>query len=226
VFRQSFSHLCPYLDLNQSWDSYLQSRSSKLRKNLRASRKRLESLGPTELRIFESTHDIDTGLAIVRDLHKRSWKHVKKIEHSKSDAYERFYGAWIKSQAQLGRARVLALFSGSRPVAATIALLNGTTYHSAQIVHDAEYAHCSPGTLLESLELEGLMHEQRFTTFDFMGSFLNNKLRWTNTATPTSHVFLMRKNLRNAIIDGYYFYLKPWLKPKVLRLLERRKTKP
>lgn len=218
MFRHSFSHLCPYLDLRQSWEKYLSDRGSKLRKNLRASRRRLEALGQVSLDSYESVPDVAIGLDIVFELHSRSWKLKKRIEHSKSTAYRNFYRAWLASQAQRNQARILVLRCGDRPVAATIAFMRGTTYYSAQIVHDSDFGHCSPGTLLESMELEGLMREQRFEKYDFLGSFLNNKMRWTETAIPTNHVFVMRRMLRNLIIDTYYFRLKPWVKPRLLQL--------
>jgi CelD/BcsL family acetyltransferase involved in cellulose biosynthesis len=223
MFRQSFSHLCPYLDLRQSWETHLNDLGSKLRKNLRASRRRLEALGKVSLNTYETVPDVAIGLGIVFDLHSRSWKLKKKIEHSKSTAYRDFYRCWLESQAQRNQTRILVLRCGDRPVAATIAFMRGTTYYSAQIVHDAEFGHCSPGTLLESMELEGLMREQRFEKYDFLGSFLNNKMRWTQTAIPTNHVFVMRKLLRNLIIDAYYFRLKPWIKPRLLSLMARLK---
>ena len=99
-----------------------------------------------------------------------------------------------------------------RPVAATLAFTDDNTYYSAQIVHDAEFNACSPGTLLESLELEDLMRSGRFATYDFMGSFLNNKLRWTDTATRTSQVYVFRKSLRCRALEVYAFAIKPLLR--------------
>lgn len=221
LFRQAFSHVCPYLDLRQSWETYLESRGRRLRKNLRAGLRRLESRGVVEVRVYSSPGEIEAGFEVVLGLHERSWKHKKKIEHSESPGYRAFYRGLLRARAAQGGARILALFCGGRPVAATVALLDGATYYSAQIVHDAAYGACSPGTLLEAFELEGLMKEGRFQTYDFLGSFLNNKLRWTSTALPTTHVFVMRNNAKNVLIDNYYFRLKPFVKPKVLKLKDR-----
>lgn len=220
-FRNAFSHLCPYLALDQTWESYLKKRSSRLRKNLRGARNRLESLGKVSLRSFQTALEIEDGLQVVLGLHQRSWKRKKKVEHSESESYQQFYRDWLLSQAPRGRTQILALYCDEQPVAATIAFNDGTTYYSAQIVHDANFGHCSPGTLLEAAELEHLMLEQRFAKYDFLGSFLNNKMRWTDTATRTTHVFVMQRSVRNVIIDTYYFRLKPFVKPRLLALIHR-----
>jgi len=221
VFRQVFSHRVPYLDLRQSWETYLRGRSPKLRKNLKAARRKLEQLGAVVL----ESHDTETGvveaLQTVVDLHARSWKREKRIEHSRSEGYSEFFGDWARHMASLGRCRILVLQCGGKPAAATVAFLDGDTYYSAQIVHDAEFAACSPGTLLEALEIEGLMNEGRFAKYEMMGSFLTNKMRWTDTATASSHVLVLRRRVRSFAMDAFYFFIKPYLRPLLVSLKQR-----
>lgn len=226
MFRQPFSHLCPYLDLRQDWNAYLGAKSNRLRKNLRAARRRLETLGAVSLRSYRTPAEIETAFDIVLALHEQSWKRRNKVEYSDSAGYRHFYRAWLQSMAVRDRARILVLLCNDRPVAATVAFMDETTYYSAQIVHDAEFKACSPGTLLEALEIEQLMKEQHFTTYDFLGSFLNNKLRWTDTAHATMQVFVMQHGPRNWLIDGYHLRLKPRFKPKLLKLWDKVRKRP
>jgi CelD/BcsL family acetyltransferase involved in cellulose biosynthesis len=223
VFRQVFSHLVPYLDLRQSWDTYFRGRSPKLRKNLKASRRKLEQRGAVRLETRDTEDGVLEALQTVLDLHGRSWKREKRIEHSRSEGYSEFFGDWVRHLASLGRCRILVLRCGEKPVAATVAFLDGDTYYSVQIVHDAEFAACSPGTLLEALEIEGLMNEGRFAKYEMMGSFLSNKLRWTETATNSSHVLVLRRRVRTFAMDAFYFFIKPYLRPLVVSLKQRLK---
>lgn len=219
IFRQGFSHLCPWLDLRGGWDAFLAARGAKMRKNLRAARRRLEARGAVELREFRTPAQVEQGYATVLELNARSWKRRARVEHGQSTGYRQFHHGWLQAMAQRGAARILVLYCDGRAVAATVALTDGETYYSAQIVHDAAFADCSPGTLLESMELEGLMREGRFATYDMLGSFLSNKLRWTSTAHPTTHVFVTRPRLRTWLFDAYYFRVKPRLRPRLLPLL-------
>jgi len=220
-FRQAFSHLCPYLELGCDWKSYLADRSSKLRKNLRAGERRLEGMGPVSLHVHESPTEVAAAYGIVLGLHQQSWKQRKKVEHSKSDAYRSFYAGWLLAMARQSRARILVLRCAGAPVAATVAFTDEHTYYSAQIVHDTRFAACSPGTLLEARELEMLMGERRFSRYDFLGSFLNNKLRWTDAALSTTHAYAMQHSLLTWLLDAYYFWLKPRIRPLLLPLLKR-----
>lgn len=221
LYRDVFSHVCPYLDLRQPWPRYLQSRSKKLRKNLRVAHRRLERMGRVWVRSFESPADIDEAYEIVLRLHRRSWKRHTRIEHGHSRSYQQFFRAWLTGMVQRARTRILVLFCADRPVAATVAIMDRGTYYSAQIVHDRAFSHCSPGTLLESIELEQLMTQQKFETYDFLGAFLRNKLRWTATARPTALVFVMQRRWRNRVIDAYYFHVKPRVKQLLRRLFNR-----
>jgi len=211
LFRSIFSHLCPYLDLRQRWQQFLEQRSSKFRKNLRASRRRLESLGTVTVRDCRTVDEISRAFEVVLALHQHSWKRHKRVEHT-SAAYRQFFKRWLLDMANTGGARILLLYCETKPVAATIGFLYGHTYFSAQIVHDEAFDHCSPGTLLESIEIEGLMSERQFTRYDFLGSFLNNKLRWTDTAHSTSVVYAMQPTLKNKLIAFHYFKAKPRIK--------------
>jgi CelD/BcsL family acetyltransferase involved in cellulose biosynthesis len=225
LFRQVFSHLVPYLDLRQSWETYLRGRSPKLRKNLKASRRKLERRGAVTLESHDTEAAVMEAFQTVLELHGRSWKRDKRVEHSRSAGYSEFFGDWARHMASLGRCRILVLRCGERPVAATVAFLDGDTYYAVQIVHDAEFAACSPGTLLEALELEGLMNEGRFARYEMMGSFVTNKMRWTETATVSSHALVLRRRVRTFVMDAFYFFIKPYLRPLLVRLKQRLKLK-
>lgn len=219
IFRQMFSHLCPYLDLRGGWDAFMAARGAKMRKNLRAARRRLEARGAVSLREYRTPEEMQRAWEIVLALNARSWKGRARVEHGQSLAYRRFHHSWLMALAQQQATRILVLYCADTPVAATIALMDGTTYYSAQIVHDAAWGDCSPGTLLESMEIEALMREGRFERYDMLGSFLSNKLRWTDTAHSTTQVFVTRPKLRTWLFDAYYFRLKPRVRPKLLPLL-------
>jgi len=221
ILRQSFSHLVPYLDLRQNWNAFLQKKSQKMRKNLKAARKKLETMGPVELKFFQTATEVQQAFAIFLDLHSRSWKQKRKVEHSKSPGQRAFFAQWLAAMAQQEACCIPVLFCNGEPVAATIAFTQSGVYYSAQIVHDAKFAACSPGTLLESLELEWLMNEKRHVRYEFLGSFLNNKLRWSDTATNSSIVLVFQRSLRTFVMDSYYYTLKPYIRPVVIRLIER-----
>ena len=204
-------HECPYLDLRTDWTAYLARRSSKLRKNLGSSRRRLASRGTLRLARFDSPAEARDGLDALLDVTARSWKQRDKIGLGSSQAYRDFYREFAGRMAAQGRVRIYCLYVGTRAIAATLAFIDGKTYYSTQIAHDAEFDAYSPGTLLESMEMQDLMQERRFDTFDFLGAALSNKRRWTETMHSTSRLIWLRRSLRAQAFENYYFRIKPKL---------------
>ena len=211
-FRGVLSSVCPHLDIDQSWSQFLGSRGPRLKKNLRASLRKLEARGTVRLEVSETEEEVARAFDTALRLHRSSWKHKKRVGLSQSPAFRQFFWSFLIKSAARGRARVLILRVAERPVAATIAFIHLDTYFSTEIVHDAAFARCSPGTLLESMELERLMNERRLRHYDFLGRFLNNKQRWTEAARVTYRFYVFKPGLANALLDRYYFRVKPIVK--------------
>lgn len=218
-------HPCPRLELGQDWEVYLATRGRLLRRNLRTYRKQLETNGPVQLQIFETADEVNGAFDVFLRIHGRSWKHDAGLSLSRED-YQQCYREFLVSMAAKGRARVLIMHSGAYAVAGAIAAMDDNVYYGAQIAHDAEFNRFSPGTLLESLELEALMQEKRFQTYDFFGAALSNKRRWTEDLRPTCRVLLLRKNLRARLFDRWYFWCKPRLQRVRRKLRNRTGQKP
>ncbi|WP_290649645.1 GNAT family N-acetyltransferase [Aquisalimonas sp.] len=202
-------HPCPYLSLKQSWPDFLASRGRRLGRNLRAAHRRLAIEGPVTVVTAMEAEAVDAAFARFLAVHERSWKHAAGIAFAGPEGYVQYYCRFLQTLAAEGRARVLTLFCGDNPVAAAIAVTDADTYYGAQIVHDQRYDRCSPGTVLEAMELEGLMAEGRYCRYDFFGAALSNKRRWTDHAHHTARLVLMRPTAVGRILAGYYFRLKP-----------------
>ena len=211
-FRDVLSSVCPTLRLDQSWDTFLKSRGPRLRKNLRASMRKLESAGPVRLEVCATAAEVEQGFGVMLELHQRSWKRRKRVGLSLSPKFRSFFHGFLAAMAGRDGARVLVLRCNEHPIAATVAFLHLDTYFSTEIVHDAAWAKYSPGTLLEALEIERLMTAGGFRHYDFLGRFLSNKQRWTDEARVTSRLYLFRRTASNWLLDLHYFRAKPVLK--------------
>jgi CelD/BcsL family acetyltransferase involved in cellulose biosynthesis len=202
LYRKTPFHPCPYLDLtSQTFDAYRRGRSRKLRKNLQACERRLAHLGPVALEVYRTPNDIRIGFDKFLGLAQLSWKHDAKIGIADDARYETFYSRLLETFARRHGARAFILTVSGQPVAATIAVLFDDIYYSLQIVHDEAYARFSPGTLLESRELEQLFCSGDVRRYEFMGGALRNKLRWTDAAIDTVCVRLAHPDARMRIAE-------------------------
>ncbi|MCP1675776.1 CelD/BcsL family acetyltransferase involved in cellulose biosynthesis [Natronocella acetinitrilica] len=216
-WRQFPLHACPYLDLNQEWTAYLASRGRRLAKNLKAGHRKLSKHGAVRLQIANTPEEIEESLVCYINLFTKSWKQSAGIAFAQTNNYGAYYRRFIGLLARQGRARVLLLECGGEPVAGAIAVMDGNTYYGAQIAHDQRFDHCSPGTLLEALELELLMGERSYEKYDFFGGAMNNKRRWADESIETMRLIAFNKGAIGRVLAGYYIKAKPILRRLVNR---------
>lgn len=208
---------CPYLTFDGSWQQLLASKSQKFRKGLKASRRRLEAAGRLEYETCTGDEERLQDLFLeYEQLEGRSWKARKGVGVSQSTEHLRFYLHLIHEFADESRFVFRCLRLDGRLIAATFGIVHGRTYHSLHIAHDAAWAKYSPGTLLESFELEECSGAG-LDEYDFLGGFLTNKVRWATHSRRTVEVHLYQRQPSLVAAHLAYFVVKPPLK----RLLAR-----
>ncbi len=223
--RVPSSH-CPYLSLQGTWPQFLASKSQKFRKNLKAASSKLQAAGPVRYQ----THSGDAGqlqelFAEYEELEGRSWKAKEAVGVSQSVEHLRFYRHLIDRFGDTGQFVLRSLRVGDQLVAATFGLVHERTFFSLHIAHDASYSRFSPGTLLESLELEECFGSD-LVEYDFLGGFLKNKVRWATQMRDTVEVHLYQRQPRLVAAYAFYFMIKPPLKRMLSRLGVRWPGKP
>ena len=202
-------HACPLLDLRQDWAEYKAGLSSKLKKNLRYLNGKLRKQGVVRCDVNKSVSKVRRALQTFIEIEKRSWKPEAGIGVSRSSKYQCFYEALLTNYAETGQARVIILWLDDKPIAGTLSIQEDGHYYSLQIAHDQAFDRFSPGTLLEAMELEGLMNEKAFTTFEFFGGAMSNKRRWASMHDETERLLMRQRDVRTWLFDWVYFRLKP-----------------
>jgi len=73
--------------------------------------------------------------------------------------------------------------------------------------------------LLESMELESCF-AGNCQEYDFLGSFLNNKLRWTSTVRTSKELHVYQKKWQLLLMFVVYHRIKPLIKKIVMTILK------
>lgn len=225
LLGMSADSICPHLHLEGTWQQFIAAKSQKFRKNLKAARRKLEGAGNLAYVSYQGG-DMMSEIGRYAALEDRSWKADKKVGCSRSTRYFGFYRDLAATFGPTKHFQVRFLTLDGEPIAGTFGLLHQRHYYSLQIVHDAAYSKYSPGTLLEALEIEECL-ERGYQEYDFLGGFLNNKVRWTNKARHTVELCVFRYTPGLWLLHFTYFVFKPWIKqllrrsgvmPRILRL--------
>jgi len=209
-------YLCPYIELDGQFNEYLGNRSRKLRQNLRRARRQLEQHGIVSVEAISNVRQVATGLDRYLALESRSWKATSNTGVGKAIADRAFYYALARHYAESGDFQLRFLMVDGVDVAATFGIRFEDVFYSLMIVHDKEYDRASPGTFLESIELEACF-SQNLREFDLLGGFVTNKLRWTATSRQTHHQHFVQLKMRPMCIFVLQYLVRPWLRERLER---------
>lgn len=209
----------PYLRTDASWDAFRKSLSRRLRKNLSAAKRKLASLGAVNYLDFSTYPEVMDKLEWYKDIEQRSWKAAAGVGPSKSGIYYRFYADLAEEFSKTGQFHLRFITLDAIPIAGTFGLQFNGTFYSLHIAHDREYGKYSLGTLLESLELESCFRGD-CQEYDFLGSFLTNKLRWTSTVRNSKELHVYQRRGRLVLLYVLYLKLKPVVKHSIKKLLK------
>lgn len=203
--------VAPFLRTTADWDSYYQSLSKRFRKNLRYARNRLESLGDFRYETYRFAPDVRERLADYRSIELRSWKTRAHVGPGRDAHYYRFFEDLADTFGQSGAFHLRLLTLNEQPIAGTFGLEFNKGFYSLHITHDNQYDKFSIGTLLECLELEDCFHSD-LREYDFLGGFLNNKRRWTDTARASQELHIYQKYWQLRLLHWLYLVIKPRIK--------------
>jgi CelD/BcsL family acetyltransferase involved in cellulose biosynthesis len=201
------STICPYIEFAGSWDDFLGARSRKLRSNIKRLRRKLEASGEVRVRTVSSWPALDSALDTHCAVEERSWKVVKNLHISGDKDADLFYRALARDYGADGSFELRLLECDGKALASTFGILRDGIFQSLKIAHDAEYDRLSPGTVLESYELEDLF-SRNISRYEFMGSFLSNKLRWTSTVYETTNIHVYQRQPRLMLFFFVFFAMK------------------
>jgi CelD/BcsL family acetyltransferase involved in cellulose biosynthesis len=178
--------------------------------------RRLEKLGRTEFREYETHSAVLAQLDAYRALEARSWKAKTGVGVARSEPYFAFYRDVAEAFARSGDFRVRMLALDDRVIAGTFGVVFDGVYYALQIAHDGAFDRYSPGTILEALEIERWF-KAGYRRYEFLGGFLKNKARWTSSYRSTQQLQAYRRSLFLFLLHFVQCRVKPrvkdWIRP-------------
>lgn len=199
--------LCPYIDLSGTWTAFTAKLPRKMRSNINRMRRRVAELGEIRVRCVNTWPALDAAMDTHTDVEARSWKAAKGLDLSSDKAYFYYYRSLAQCFGRDGRFEQRILEYDGKAIASTFGLVCNGVFQSLKIAHDSAYDRYSPGTVLESYELE-LLFATNLKCYEFMGSFLTNKLRWTSSVYRTENIHIYQRQPRLMLFYFTYFILK------------------
>lgn len=168
-----------FLTLPESYDTYLNARSSKFRNYLRRMEKGLQPLGRVRFRRTDSPEELLSDYENLLSVERASWKHNHGTAISAVPHQEAFYGEMAKGALEAGRLHLTFLDLDNKPVAYNFGLVaHGRYYYLKTSFHEA-FRRNGVATVSRAWLIRMLI-EQGIREFDFPGEPYQWENQWTD----------------------------------------------
>jgi CelD/BcsL family acetyltransferase involved in cellulose biosynthesis len=159
VVRRDASRSAPFIELGklrENGGTYLDSRSSNCRQQIRRSMRLFETRGPLELDVASSLDEARDILDELKRLHQRSWRTRGKPGAFASPFFERFHRAFLEEAWPAGQIDLLRLRAGPH----TIGCLYNFVHHGDAYAYQSGFAYEDDSRLKPGLAAHAMAAER------------------------------------------------------------------
>jgi CelD/BcsL family acetyltransferase involved in cellulose biosynthesis len=175
---------CPCIRIAGSFDEYLERLPDGIGAQLHRRRRWLERRPGYAIEELTRPADVERGMRVLFELHRRRWALEGGSDAIDSEAVERFHVEAARMLAQKGWARLWLLHADGAPRAALYGFRHGDRLAYYQSGHEPEWRPRSVGTVLLG-HVIATAFAQRLTEFDFLRGEEPYKLRWATGMRET-----------------------------------------
>lgn len=136
------------VQLSDGWDAYLRALDSKLLRNLRSRRRRLERDGNWQFRLVQGAEALREAWPAVLEIEQASWKHPAGSSLVREASAGAFYRGVAEAMAATGRLRLHLLEHDGTPVAHALGVTDRQRYYLLKNSYREAYRSWSPGQSL------------------------------------------------------------------------------
>jgi CelD/BcsL family acetyltransferase involved in cellulose biosynthesis len=189
-----------YIDMGQSFESYMARFSGKTRSTLRRkSRKLAEEAGGYTVTGHRAPAEIEAFLAAALPLSARTYQ-ARLLDAGLPDSPDARRA--MLEAAEADRMRAFLLHAGGQAVAYLSLPVQGKTLVYAHLGYDPDWARLSVGTVLQMGALERLFGEGGFRWFDFTEGEGAHKAMFGTHSADCASLLLLEPTLANRTLLG------------------------
>jgi CelD/BcsL family acetyltransferase involved in cellulose biosynthesis len=183
----------PYVPLGRDWRDYQTERSSKLLRELRRRRRRLEEEGHVELTVTDGTETLAEPLEEMFRVEAAGWKGQRGSAVGVNPATRTFYHEIARWAGARGWLRIAHLRLDGRSLATDFAIEANGVHYLLKTGYDEEYSRFGPGMLIR-YEMLQRAFQLPLRSYEFLGHDTAWKLNWTNSVRDQYLLQLFRSS--------------------------------
>lgn len=186
----------PYIELNSTWEHYIDTLSSRRRYDLRRARTKLEHAGKVSAEfISPSGAELESYMHDAIRIESSGWKGRAGSALMFNAPLLRFMRAYTQRAAQNGILHLCYLKCDNEAIAMQIGIEYAGRYWVLKIGYEERWAHCSPGMQL-TMEAVKYAFSKGLKTYEFLGADEAWVRIWTQLSHPCSSLLYYPYSVR------------------------------
>ena len=189
-------HMNWAIDLSMGQEKYLSAISSKLRRDLRAKRRHLESdLGELKLRAITGEAEVERHFDLYAEFSVNTFAERDKNSNFENRRYAGFFREFLVLMDRNRRLDAYALTAGDKILALGFGYRFGKGFNWVLTAYNPEHRYFRPGYLLIE-ELIKLVLSRGETCYNWYGYERFYKSQWCNNRSPLYSLAIVRSSIR------------------------------
>ncbi len=198
--------VCPYIQLPESWNIYLESLSANQRRALKISGDRISKLGTITLKFCETIQELPEFMETHINLHKKSWADRGKTGSFRTEQFRRFHNEFARDCLNNGSLFLCNLELDNIPIGSFYGFVyNKTLLYYLIGVNRSAVPTANIGRVLLGYCIKEAIR-RGYNGFDFLRGSESYKYDWTNLEQQELFVTFYNRSFRALV-----FILKQFL---------------
>jgi CelD/BcsL family acetyltransferase involved in cellulose biosynthesis len=176
-----------------SAEDFMQTKSSKVRKNVPYYQRKMRREGTVQFRLVQESERLDIIMDRYYALYAKSWKEAERIGPN-------FHRDLAKLAAEKGWLRLGFLEFNTLPIACQFWLVEGATAYILKSFYDEAFKHFSPGTVLSEFMIRNMIEQDHVSGIDYLQGEEPYKHDWVSDQRKRKRVVIYNTNLGGRIL--------------------------
>jgi CelD/BcsL family acetyltransferase involved in cellulose biosynthesis len=216
----------PYVEINSSWEAFLNQTSAKFRKSLRNKMNRVQRYGDISVEDVLMEDDQSPLLDSMFDISEKSWKKRAGSDIKSDPGGEKFYREICRRLGPMGIVKLWLLKKGGKYIAFEFQLKYNGIVYPLRADFDESYKKYSPGSVLEYEVLSKLFHDSSVKEYNTCGHTYSYLMNWTSKTRKYFNVEVFNSEITNYSLFCLRYKVSPFIKKfNVFKRLNKSKRR-
>lgn len=191
-----------WVDIDQPFDAYWESRGKNLKTNMRKQRTKLQmEKTALTLECICTPADVAQAIEDYGTLESSGWKGKDGTAVHPGNAQGRFYRKMLENFCTQGRGRIFRYRFNDKIVAMDLCIESGDRIVILKTAYDETYKTVSPSSLMRQDEFHEFYNEGKLKRIEFYGKVMEWHTRWTDNSRTLYHITAYRWPVLQRIHD-------------------------